>query len=778
MEDFLGSDKKSLTCKIARFSVYRPWTSIILGFIILFGLSYGGKHIEVDFSYRVWFDEKDQNLVQFDAFERKFGNDDNMVIVVDTKSGVFNNKTLKMLRSFTEEMWLVKQVIRVESLTNFQWTHSKGDEIIVEDFIPEEDRFEKEFLEERKKIALKDEVIPGFLVTKDLNTALIYARIKPVFGKGPNYKELMEGTRKLLEKFKKDNDYKFYITGSGAIGNTFSEVALSDLTKMLPFLFFSLILFLLFIFKRVSGILLPFLIIFASITTTFGVSGFLGLKLNNLTTMIPNILIAICMADSVHLMVTFFQLRSGGVERKEAVYKAIIKNFFPIFMTSFSTSIGFFSLINTNLIPIKNLGLLAGIGTQMGLIFTFLLMAPLLSLLPINVKVKKSDNLETASNLPKEWSLRAVSFYKKFDIAIIAIFIFVFGSSLYLAYKNEVNANPYDYFSDNVPLKKANDFVLKKLGGTGGPEIVIKSGKPEGIKSPDFLKKVESLQNWIDSNPRVNKSVSIVNILKSMNRSLHGGSQEYYKVPDTKKGVAEQLFLYTMSLPQGMDINNRVTLDNSEIRLSILWDLLDSKTSLETIDKIEKKAKDLGLNVYATGKLPLYQKMDGYVVKTFFTSITLALVLVTILLIIIFKSFKFGFLSLIPNVYPLVLGAGAMQLMGKNIDLGTALVTSVCLGIAVDDTIHFLTNLNRRLKKSNDLEYSLAQVLTFTGPALLFTTIILVAGFGVLAFADFVPNYNFGILSVLVLITALITDLVLLPAILLRLHKNKKRTKA
>ncbi|MEC7182764.1 MAG: MMPL family transporter, partial [Bdellovibrionota bacterium] len=267
-------------------------------------------------------------------------------------------------------------------------------------------------------------------------------------------------------------------------------------------------------------------------------------------------------------------------------------------------------------------------------------------------------------------------------------------------------------------------------------------------------------------------------ILKSMNRSLHGGSQEYYKVPETKKGVAEQLFLYTMSLPQGMDINNRVTLDNSEIRLSILWDLLDSKTSLETIDKIEKKAKDLGLNAYATGKLPLYQRMDGYVVKTFFTSITMALVLVTILLIVIFKSFKFGFLSLIPNVYPLVLGAGAMQLMGKNIDLGTALVTSVCLGIAVDDTIHFLTNLNRRLKKSNDLEYSLAQVLTFTGPALLFTTIILVAGFGVLAFADFVPNYNFGILSVLVLITALITDLVLLPAILLRLDKNKKRTKA
>ena len=175
MENISDIEKRNLTHRVANFAVYRPWTSIILGVLLLFGLSYGGKYIKVDFSYRVWFDEKDQNLVQFDAFERKFGNDDNMVIVVDTKNGVFSNKTLKMLRSFTEQMWLVKQVIRVESLTNYQWTHSEGDEIIVEDFIPEDNNFEKKFLEGRKKIALNDEVIPGFLVTKDLNTALIYA---------------------------------------------------------------------------------------------------------------------------------------------------------------------------------------------------------------------------------------------------------------------------------------------------------------------------------------------------------------------------------------------------------------------------------------------------------------------------------------------------------------------------------------------------------------------------------------------------------------------------
>ena len=161
---------------------------------------------------------------------------------------VFNNKTLSMLRELTDEMWKVSQVIRVESLTNYQWTHAKEDEIIVEDFIPDQKEFTKSFLDQRKKIDLNDEVIPWFFATKDLKTALIYARIKPIFGTGPNYQKIMKSTVKALEKFKKNEGYKFYITGSGAIGYTFADVAQSDLRTMLPFLFLSLIVFLFIIF--------------------------------------------------------------------------------------------------------------------------------------------------------------------------------------------------------------------------------------------------------------------------------------------------------------------------------------------------------------------------------------------------------------------------------------------------------------------------------------------------------------------------------------------------
>jgi predicted RND superfamily exporter protein len=260
-----------------------------------------------------------------------------------------------------------------------------------------------------------------------------------------------------------------------------------------------------------------------------------------------------------------------------------------------------------------------------------------------------------------------------------------------------------------------------------------------------------------------------------MNRSLHGGDQNFYKLPQTRKEIAQQLFLYTMSLPQGMDLNNRMTLDKSSMRMSVLWDLQDSNGSLKMIDKIEKKATSLGLDSYVTGKLPIYQKLEGYLVTSFFTSISVALFLVGLLLIFIFKSVKLGLLSLIPNIYPLVCGAGVIKLMEKDIDIGTALVTSVCLGIAVDDTIHFLIDFNRKMKKSGDLKLSLAQVFTFTGPALIFTTIILAAGFGVFAFADFAMNYNFGVLSAAVFVSALVIDLVLLPSILIKLYGSEAK---
>ena len=304
---------------------------------------------------------------------------------------------------------------------------------------------------------------------------------------------------------------------------------------------------------------------------------------------------------------------------------------------------------------------------------------------------------------------------------------------------------------------------------------MIRTGKEDGIKDPEFLNKVDAFQKWIEERPYVNQAVSVVNILKSMNRSLHGDDPSHYVLPKTKEAIGQELFLYTMSLPQGMDINNMMTVKNDAIRLIVLWTIFDSATYLRERDKMVAKGREFGLDVAAVGKSEIYQAMNPYVVESFLRSISLAMFLVTLLLIIVFRSVRLGLLALIPNCLPLIFGGAFFFLFQKPLDIGTVLVMSVCLGIAVDDTIHILTNYSRLLRDGASPKEALVEVVSHTSPALIATTIILVSGFGTLAFADFVPNMYFGIMTALILSSALITDLLFLPLLLDKLIPQKQR---
>jgi len=224
--------------------------------------------------------------------------------------------------------------------------------------------------------------------------------------------------------------------------------------------------------------------------------------------------------------------------------------------------------------------------------------------------------------------------------------------------------------------------------------------------------------------------------------------------------------MYTMGLPQGMDLNNRMTLKKDALRMSVLWNLNDTRSWLRSVSLLEDKAKDFGLDLHATGKFLLFQRMMDYVVLTFFKSITLAMILVGILMMILLRSVKLGLLSMAPNILPLFFGAAFMKLMGMQLNIGTALVASVTLGIAVDDTIHFLTNFYRLKKAGQDEDSAIKEIFTYTGMALIFTTVILVLGFGLFIFGDFIPNINFGLLCAMVLMSALLADLIFLPALL------------
>ena len=256
-----------------------------------------------------------------------------------------------------------------------------------------------------------------------------------------------------------------------------------------------------------------------------------------------------------------------------------------------------------------------------------------------------------------------------------------------------------------------------------------------------------------------------MHILKAMNRALNADDPAHYRLPETREAIAQVFLLYTLGLPQGMDINDRVTVKQDALRITTSWTLSDANEIIAAIAAAEARAQALGLDVYATGKTPIWQRMAPYIIDTFMVSLIVAIALMSLLLVVMLRSVKLGLLAMIPNTIPLLIGGGFIVALGRTLDVGGVILFATCLGIAVDDTVHFLANYGRHRRAGHSPEEALARIFTHVVPALSYTTLVLVASFGAFAFADFVPNRFFGIMVAVILSIALVADLVLLPAI-------------
>ncbi|MFT7580648.1 MAG: putative RND superfamily exporter protein [Myxococcota bacterium] len=674
-------------------------------------------------------------------------------------------------------MWTVSSVMRVDSLTNFNWIHAEEDDLFVEPLlVPEDgDALTPEFLASRKKVALEHDTLPGRLVSEDGKTGLIMAQLVPGIDAPSNYEVIVNDVRAALAEFDEaKGDHVFHLIGQPVISNSFRESAMGDLSLLTPIVLLLTVLFLIGIFRRVSGVLLPLVVIGTTVIGSMTLSGWLGFSINNMTAIIPQILLAIAVADAVHVLTTMFRALDKGADRKTAARHALKKNFLPTLVTSISTAVGFLSFSTAAVEPIAQMGIITGLGTLFAWLMTYFVMGPLMVLLPLKEREDASANvdLQTASergNAIASW-LRGNR-----KPIIVSALVLLAGGSVLLA-QTEVNSDPLTYFPEGSELNLASTFMEENLGGAIAIEFVIDSTVEDGWKDPVFLGKAEVFQSYLDGLPWTTSTNSIIDIVKSMHRSFNGDDQAFYTLPDSRAANAQLFLLYTSSLPTGMNVNDRVSLKQDAIRMTAMWNIHDSNRVLAAIQAAEAKGKELGINVEATGKMPIWQRMNPYVVEAFVTSILLAVLLMTLLLIMVFRSFKLGLMAMIPNLAPLIIGGALLVLVGKSLDIGTVIIFSVCLGIAVDDTVHFLSAFHRLTKEGHSPHEAVARIFTHTMPALVFTTIILVVGFGVFVFAQFIPNQFFGIMVAFILSLALLTDAALLPALLLSGKDPDKRT--
>lgn len=766
--------------KVVGAVVNHPYVSLSLALMPILVLFFFLPRIEEDYTVRMWFRTTDPHLIELDQFERKFGNDQVVLFGFKSKEGAFTPKNVQLLHQLTEETWKVTDVIRVESLSNYNFVSVEGDNLRTDPFLPEDIKWNEENLKAKKEVALLNPNIVQRFTDKKGQYSLIHAQLTPKLNEHEsNYRLITDQFKALIKKYEQEG-VEFVLLGSAPLNDAFREMALRDILLLIPISLSVIALILFVVLRTWAGVLVPLGGILIVILSCFGLAGLLGIKYNNTTSAIPGIMLAICLAEIMHILVVYYRYcdqhcqsqNADFTSRQNAMRESLDKNFYATFLTAITTTFGFVGQISTELTPISDMGVLASYGTVVAWFVTIFFIAPIIMLIPYR-KINRSKFFDV--RLFKDPAKFVDSIYRHYGKIILSVLALLF-LSLYFASKVEVNSEPFSYFKDSYQLKKDNNKIIEEFKGLSGPQLVLRSGSEGGVNDPLFLKKVEAFEKWIENRPSVNQVISLLDIIKDLNQNLNQGDPHFHSIPNDRKQIAEQIFLYTLALPAGMDINNMMSVDQESIRFNIFWSLTDNSSSLQELDLIEKKGKELGLNISVTGKLFLYLRMNDYVVDTFNSSNIWAIILIGSIMMIIFRSFKLGFMSLIPNVIPLIYGMGFLGLMGGHLDIGTSLVTSVCLGITVDDTIHFLLHYSELRKKGLGLRDSLIEIYDITAPSLIFNTLLLVCGFGVFILGDFVPNIYFGVLCAVILTIGVFLELFFTPALLIFIESKESKS--
>lgn len=700
----------------------------------------------------------------YEHFKKIFGNDVFFVIAFQSND-LFSPEKLTMLRKITTSLENLPDVKKVTSLANVNEISGGKDYFEVRKFIEKLPGTQKE-QNVLKTRALENPLYTGNLISKDGRTTAIVVEPRAKTKDKNLKKRLLKATRAILAPYETSGTH-FYIAGGTATNYYLAHYLNTDSLVFVPVTFFLVTLITWFIFRSKTLTLLAVINIALCVGATRGLMGLLGITVNNITTLVIPLIMALTLSDIVHI---FSHMESGILARhpdsNRAMAHIIRELSFPCFLTTLTTAFGFASFFVSDIRAIKEFGMVASAGMIFEYLFSFFLLPPLLIFCkPEHVFLKRSSSDGQSQNLIMVSLRRLFSFEFRFYRAIVVLGIAIMIISAIFASRIHVETNLIDFFKKNSPVRTSVDFIEHNLSGVEPLDISFQASKIDAFKDPENLKVIETVQNYVKSLPGVDKTMSFVDFLKDMNKSFHAESPRYYRIPASRQLVSQYLLMYDSE-----DIDDYINSEFDHARLAIRSSLHSSSRQEELIHSIRKFLRGLdtnGLVVRVTGTGLQEVLLMNSLVKSQLYSLGIAAVVIFLTLIFVFRSFLLAALSIVPNIFPILLNFGMMGAIGIPLDTGTSLIAAVALGIAVDDTIHFLIEYRKQRARGLLVRDTLMKIVENKGLGIVSSSIILCIGFGVMVLSRFVPIIYFGLLCAIIMITGLMGDLVLMPSLIL-----------
>ncbi len=749
----------------------RRWTVVVIATLLMVLLASGGRSVVVTNDYRVLFKDDNPELVAYNALKNVYTVSDHaLVAIVPQEGSVFTRDVLGVIEQLTEAAWLLPHSQRVDSLTNYAYSEAYEDDLIVEPLVEQAHSLDIDEIARIESVALREIELVDRLVSREGHASGILISFLLPEDRDAGVAEITDQLYKLLDEYRSANPaIEFYLTGDVVINRAFSDATKDDLSTLTPIVFLLIIAVSILLLRSVLGTLATILVLFFSVASTMGLVGWTGVVLSPTNSGIPLIVMVIAVAHSIHVVSTTLTGMKKGSDRRAAIAESMRSNIYPVFLTSMTTAIGFLSLNASESPPFHDLGNFVAFGVLCAFVFSITLLPALLSLLPLRVRPGKVAQHPFADRL----SNFVISRHKHllWSVALIAI-VLILGIP-----RIELSDNWTRYFDDRYEFRRDTDFITNNLTGMESLEYSLRSGSEGGITDPGYLRTIEAFAEWFREQPEVITVLSFSDIMKRLNKNMNGDNPEFYSVPDNPELAAQYLLLYELSLPFGRDLNDRIDIAKSSTRMSVVLKNLTSRMQRELDERAQQwlSANAPGLAAPATGFSIIIAHLSERNIHGMLRGTITAMFLISLILILVFKSVRMGLVSLLPNFVPAAMSFGLWGYLVGTVGMASSVVTAIAFGIVVDDTIHFLSKYLRHRRAGASTANSIRETFRSVGHALCTTTAVLVCGFLVFALSGFELSWALGYLVSITIAFALATDFLLLPPLLLMIDRKLTR---
>ena len=778
-----------IEARLGGWVIAARWPIIAVALVLVGIAASGTLFLEFSADHRIYFSKDNPQLLEYEAMENTYGKGGNVFFaIVPEDRDATSALALEATAWLTEQAWQIPHSTRVDSITNFQHTTAEGDDILVRDLVDEDALGDAGERSRIRAVALAEPRLAARLLARDggvggINVSVqLPEELESI--EGPRVAEYARGlANEVRERFP---GIDVRLTGLVIFNQTFMEVSLKDLKALVPASFVAMTLMLMLLTRGFSGTFAIMLVVALSVMTSVGIGGWVGLPMTAPSAIAPIVVLTVAIANCVHVYSTLVhgmqadasrtladrgsgallrRTRTGGLKR-DAIVESVRVNLHPVFLASLTTTLGFLSMNFSEAPPFRQLGTFVAFGVGAAFVLSVTFLPALLSLLPIRVRATGHRH-DAAMVALGEFVVRRRS-------------VLLWGGGLIAVAlvasipRNELNDVFLHYFDESIEFRRDADFTIRNLTGLYAMEYSLGSGEPGGISDPAYLSDVAAFAEWYRAQPETIHVDVITDTFRQLNMSMHGDDPAEYRLPASRELAAQYLLLYEMSLPYGLDLNNQIDVAKSATRMVVATKTLSSNEVLALDRRALQWLADHAPNIArpeSSGTTLMFAYLGRRNIISMLVGTTIALVGISFVLILALRSLRLGLTSLVPNLIPGALGFGIWGLAVGEVGLSLSVVTTMTLGIVVDDTVHFLSKYRRARRELGCASPDAVRVAFRTvGRALFTTSAVLVAGFIVVSLSSFELNAGMGKLTALVIALALLADFFLLPPLLMKVE--------